>query len=488
MKLNLQGGLALVLSHNKLRNLFIGITIAVVVCCFLFLGLPYDSLLPLTALLLIILSLFAVFQSSKTWIPVLICLLLVRDFNLASLVGGAGLKIGDIFIVIVFSILLLNDYFQNASNMLLKSKLDLAIVVFILFNILSLFWSTDLAFGFVRVFKLARNFCFYMIIRDLFMKDFEGSYKKATASFIVTGTILLVVYMGIILSSGGFSDFLALYKKNYLSSVDLGALRMRGTGGGFLISGPSDWFTTTMIFVYGSFMLAKSKLQKILKIIVVLVFILATVITLSRSAIIVMGLILMTLSWGNLKLKLRENAFSLITILIVLATLGTAFGITKICFKRFVHATKDGSWTERIDYYKAATDAFAYSPVFGIGAGSNFSWQSKYPLEQSRIVHSLPLLVLSEVGILGFAIFAVMIWLWLKYLWICMHYCQANNYFQGISLAMFAFSVSYLVHSLTVGEFESFEPWLVMGVTSAMMNLNKLSKGSFKEISLKNKL
>jgi len=423
-------------------------------------------------LLMACFSVLTLFYSTKTWIPILICSLLVRDFSLGEIVGGGGLKIGDIFIALIFSILVLYNRLTHKSTTIIRSKLDSFVVLFLLFSIFSLYWSTDLEFGLVRILKLIRNLCFFIIIRDSFIKDFKGNYKRATVSFIVTGAVLMVVSTGIVLSAGGYSDFLALQQKEVVTSLDMGALRMRGTGGGMLISGPSAWYIITVIFVFGSLMLAKSGFHRLTKIIVVLIFLAATVTTLSRSSIVVVGIILAVLLLGSFKLRLRENIPAIMSILLILAMCGTALGITRICSKRFIKPFEDGSWKERIAYYETATDAFLHSPIWGIGVGSNFSWQAKYWAHQSRVVHSVPLLVLSETGLVGFVIFTVMIGLWLKYLWVCMHSFDVTPYLRGISLAMFAFSIGYIVLTLTVGEFEAFQPWLVMAVASAIKNLH----------------
>jgi len=296
-----------------------------------------------------------------------------------------------------------------------------------------------------------------------------------TASYIGTGLILLIVYASVVLASGGFSDFLSLYQKETLTSLDLGALRVRGTGGGFLISGPSMWFMITGTFIFGSLVLTNSRIARRMKIpLAILMFTAATVLTLARSVFAMLIILLMLLFLGSLYLKLKRNIISISVILVVFVVMGAALGLGDIYSKRFTNAFKDGSWTQRIDFYNAASDAFVQSPVWGIGAGSNYSWQAKYPEigGRSRIVHSAYMLVLSELGMSGLIIFFVIIYFWLRYLWDCIRSDRCEPRLRSICMTMFAFSVSYLMYISIVGEFEAFEPWLVMAIASAIKNLN----------------
>ena len=431
---------------------------------------------------------FAVISSRKTWIPILICLLLIRDFSLCPLIGDGTLKIGDVFIAYLFSLWMLGDIFIKNSTRFVKSKLDLLIVLFILFYVCSLFWSTDIEYGLVRVLKLIRNFLFFIIMRELFIRDFWGSYKRTTASYIGAGVVLLIVYLSVVASAGGFSDFLSLYQKKTLTSLDLGALRVRGTGRGILMSGPSMWLMITGTFIFGSLMLSNSRAVRTIKtILIMIMFASATVLTLARSVFGMLIVLLILLFSGSLYLRSKRNIISISVILVIFAVMGAASGMGDIYSKRFKNAFKDGSWTQRVDFYRAATDAFVQNPMLGIGAGSNYSWQKNYPEigeNTSRIVHSAYMLVLSELGVTGFIIFLVIIYFWIRYLWDCLRSSKNEPSLRSICMTLFAFSVSYLLYILIVGEFEAFEPWLMMAIASAVKNLHTSSVKMVNSINL----
>ncbi|MDY6844293.1 MAG: O-antigen ligase family protein, partial [Thermodesulfobacteriota bacterium] len=429
--------------------------------------------LPSIILIISIFLAFIVLLSTKTWIPILICVLIVRDFSLVDLVGGGGLKIGDMLIGFLFSIWLCRDLLMRHSTQLVKSKLDLYLLLFLVLYIISLSWSTDLEYGFVRISKLIRNFCFYIIIRDLFIKDFHANYKKITIAYIMTGITLGIVYLSVLFLAGSFVDYSSLFQKETLSSVDLGTMRVRGTGGGFLISGPSMWFMAAGTFIFGSLILNKSGIVRSVKIFLAILMFTLSIGTLSRTPLAMLMVVLTVLLWGNLKLGLKKNVRTLALILIFLAGIGMAFGFTKLYSKRLTNMFEDQSWTHRTKLYETAVDAFLHSPIWGIGPGSNFSWQMKYPwIEPSRLVHSVYFLIISELGLLGSIVFVTMIYFWIKYLWDCMWSSNGELYVRSICMTMFAFSVGYLLYMWFVGEFEAFEPWLMMGIASAIKNLD----------------
>ena len=183
--------------------------------------------------------------------------------------------------------------------------------------------------------------------------------------------------------------------------------------------------------------------------------------------------------------RLGRSIAAISAMLIVFVVIGAALGLGEIYHKRFKSAFKDGSWRERVLYYRAAADAFSESPILGIGVGSNYSWQHNYPeiAIKSRTVHSAYFLVLSELGLSGFIIFILIIYFWTKYLWGCIRNTNADPCLRSISVTIFAFSVSFLLYIFLVGEFEAFEPWLVMAIASAIINLRVPTVGRVYPIS-----
>jgi len=174
---------------------------------------------------------------------------------------------------------------------------------------------------------------------------------------------------------------------------------------------------------------------------------------------------------GSLYLRLKKSIIPVLMIMVIFTAIGVTIGMDDLIQKRFTNSFEDGSWLQRVELYKPAIDAFVENPVTGIGVGSNYSWQLNYPEiggNRSRVVHSTYLLVMSEVGLAGLVLFFGIIFYWLNYLWVCMRNPKNEHYVRGICMSLLAYSIGYFVYISAVGEFEDFEPWLVMAIASAV--------------------
>lgn len=435
----------------------------------------FKDIVVLIVLLTTVLFAFLSPFSKKTWIPIIISLLLFRDLSMGSFIGGGTLKLGDMFIAWLFGLWFLSDICLKNSTKIIKNRLDLFLLGFIVLHFISLLWSTDTTFGLVRCLKLTRNFMFFILIRELMIMNFWDSYRKLTASYVFTSLLLLVVYLTVVLISGGFDDFLSLYQKKTLTSLDLGALRVRGTGAGFLISGPAMWFMITGAFVFGSIVGGQSYVFQHVKIFYsMIMFTASTVLTLARSVFGMFAILISGLLIGSIFVKSKKLIWSISVIFIIFAVAGTSLGLTGIYAKRFTNAFKDGSWIQREEMYDAAIGAFKEHPVIGIGAGANYTWQLNYPDiggNRSRIVHSAYMLVLSELGLVGMTLFGAVIFLWLWYFWGGIRSRDQDDRLSGLCMVLLIFSISYLAYITIVGEFEAFEPWLLMAIASAVKSL-----------------
>ncbi|MDD5129529.1 MAG: O-antigen ligase family protein [Candidatus Omnitrophica bacterium] len=418
------------------------------------------------------------FKSDKTWIPILFILLPMRGFQLGSVWGAGAIRAGDIFIAYIFLLWLFKYAHKDKPGNFIRSKLDLFIVLFLVFYMLSLFWSSKIDLGLIRVMKFIRNFCFFLLIRELFIKDFRDNYKKLVICSMVMGLAVGLVYLFSIFKDVTPLQFNSLYEKEVLTSIDLGFWRKRITGGGIFLNGASNFLMLSGVFIFGSLVLAQNKFKRWLKIVLIIfMFSVASIGTLSRSAMVSVALILVILLVGNYKINLKQNKRFFISIVLFFAIVIFSLGVHKLVLKRFVNPFQDGSWAQRVDLAKVALKGFWHSPVIGIGPGSNFTWQSLYAEQvASRVPDNLYLNILSEVGAVGFLLFLVIIFLWLECLIKCMQDRDADIYLRNICLAIFAFGLSYLLAALISQEFESFEAWIMLGITSAICSIRARSK------------
>ena len=422
--------------------------------------------LVLAALILI----FVAVTSKRSWLLLLLLLMPFRDLQLAGLFGGGTLKIGDIFIALLFGLWLVHDVLLKKKTKFLKSNLDLFILLFIVFYAVSLAWSMNLDLGLVRVTKFIRNYFLYILIREIFIWDFKDSSKKAALAYALTSIAIAIVFFRSV-GMLSLSSFNALSQRESIAATDLLNIRAITTGGGVLINGPQIWLILASCFIYGSLMLTKSKPARIVKFGLIGAFIFTAITTLNRSGIGLMGVIAAVLFIGSWNLKIKNARKWILILGLCLLAGGTVFRLPQIFLKRFTNVSQDLAWLERGTLAKSAIDAFRHSPVIGIGPGSNMTWQAKFPLQPSRLVDNLYLTVLSEVGLVGFLLLLMMLYYWLKYLFAALRLSAMDLPVKNMVLAVLAFSVGYLVIALVGQEIESLEPWIMMGIAAAVKAL-----------------
>jgi O-antigen ligase len=137
-----------------------------------------------------------------------------------------------------------------------------------------------------------------------------------------------------------------------------------------------------------------------------------------------------------------------------------------------------------MDLAKVAVNAYTYRPIIGIGAGSNFSWQKLYADNiPSRLVDNLYLTILSEVGTVGFILFLIILFLWMRYLFLCLIDTGQDDFVRNVAIVILALSMGYLGVALIGQEFESFEAWIMLGIASAIRNIQIMKRKNAPGIS-----
>jgi len=413
------------------------------------------------------LVLYLAATTKESWLLILLLFMPVRDFSLGRLFGGGSLKIGDVFIAFIFLLWLAHDVILKRTSRLVTSNLDAAILLFIAFYAVALAWSLNPDLGLVRVVKFLRNFALYVVIREIFTRDFVGSCRKMAAAYFLTAAAIAVVYVRSI-GLANFASLLSLTGKSSIASTDLLYIRAIPTGGGVLINGPQIWLTLAACLVFGSLLLSPSIVLRAAKILAIGVFLFLAVSTLNRSVIGLIAVAAAVFVAGAWLLGIKNvRKWIAVACLIVLAG-GVALRLPQIFVKRFTNVSHDLSWLERGTLAKSAFDAFLHSPIIGIGPGSNKTWQGAFPLDPSRLADNLYLTVLSEGGLVAFGLLLAMIYYWLKYLIGGLRREDVALPLKNMLLGVLAFSVGFLFIALAGQEIESLEPWIMMGVAAAV--------------------
>ncbi|MFH1425999.1 MAG: O-antigen ligase family protein [Candidatus Kerfeldbacteria bacterium] len=160
---------------------------------------------------------------------------------------------------------------------------------------------------------------------------------------------------------------------------------------------------------------------------------------------------------------------------IVLVTQVIGFDVISTQFLGHVSGVFEGaSFSERVDMFSVAEEAWRQHPVVGIGSGSFGPFESWHPLvvpEQGwRIVNNEYLELLAENGTLGFAamvaVFLVVIIRSVKALTV-----KADPYIKTVLVAFFAAFVGILVQYNTFSILYIVHIWFVIGMLIALQNM-----------------
>lgn len=315
-----------------------------------------------------------------------------------------------IFLIFIFSI-------KNISKTLIKRYKNTLFyfVFFILFLLIGISVSKNQPGGVVGIIKLLE----YVFLGTFVYLNFNKLNKKILAILLIIGISFESLFsLAQYLNQGSFQGifyFLGERSFNQQTSAIANAsingeliLRPYGTFshpnilGGFLV--------LSSIFVLGF----KNNLNKYLLKLVLLFSTLGIFLSFSRVAItswaaflLIYFLTTIVRKYKKPKLNinfLKDNPFFLLTALIIfLLTVFNKFFLERFTLLSF----SDESVTQRISLIESSVNMFLKSPVFGVGI-NNFL-NNLEPAFNSPIliqpVHNIFLLVLSQIGIIGFFVF-----------------------------------------------------------------------------------
>jgi O-antigen ligase len=140
-----------------------------------------------------------------------------------------------------------------------------------------------------------------------------------------------------------------------------------------------------------------------------------------------------------------------------------------------------GSANSRVTTARVAFSIINDHPVIGVGANNYDSyirqyWRIEDPFTKVAVVHNNYLLILAEIGVLGFAAFA---WLLLALLVRTLMAMKARvKYFREVAVGLFASVVCFLLASLADGYKSSLTLmylfWTVAAITEALIRYNEI--------------
>lgn len=267
-----------------------------------------------------------------------------------------------------------------------------------------------------KIGKYLLAFLFIMAIGTLF------AYNKHMA-FIATKDLALLLFgavLPIMIFVDSYRKIQVLFRFWVFIHILLAlySIRHGGMGTGYFLADENDFcLVINMVLPYAFFMLftVKSKAERFFLVIIIVVFFLAIVSTMSRGGFL--GLLAVALfCWFFTPRKI-------LSFFIILALSISFFIVTPDSYWKEMNTIKTSTQEEDTGYQRLylwgiAWKLFLHDPVIGVGPTNfqyrAFVYESEYEKERGfhvwgRVCHSLYLTLLSEEGLLGAAVFLLIL-------------------------------------------------------------------------------
>jgi len=405
-------------------------------------------------------------------LPIVIILLPIRQVSIGT-VGMAELRVGDVILAVVALMWLARRAIERRGPTLLSTRLELAVLGFVLLNALSVVWADDRAFAMLRAGKLLRNCVLYFLVVDYLARGFEKNLRRLTGAVFFAGWMVLGGFIYSIFLYGGLDAIQALFAAETLGSQapELAVVRVE-QGGTLLFEGMLNWTMMTVFLTVG--MLPRLQGRRLLygrRIVYLIAGGGALLLSLVRGAIVGFLVGALTLRLSFLRTLRRGHAALLVVALLVAASSVVSVGLPKVITRHFLALSTDLSMKVRSELWQRGVDAFTSAPLLGVGAGNVVPGQY-------IAVHNLYLQILAELGLLGGMFFAGLLFYWLGALVRMTRRLKQSPKNLVLARAVLAASVAYLIYGLVAQSMESMEPWILLGITTGLVCVNRSSVGS----------
>jgi len=413
---------------------------------------------------------------TKQWLPILILSIPIREVSLGE-IGPAYIRGGDLILLLILIFWIINLSLRKGVRFrLIRNKLDIAIMLFLMLNALSILWAPDPSMAIVRSLKFIRDGIFYLLIREALFENFERNIKQLTFSLILTGVFVSFTFLYFIAERGLSAIQYMLREEIVVSqSCALSVVRGEGLSGGIFLGGVGLWVLLCFFMSIGTIpQIGEGVLIKILVIIIILTFLGVILISAHRGAWLALAGGIITYGFAIFK-DLRSKRKIFIFFLIVFVALSIhVLNFTPFLYHRLSYSTlsEDAGIKQRFAMWQTVLNSFKQSPLIGVGTGG-----IKSVSEYSLTAHSLYLQILGELGIVGFTVFIWLVALWISYLLEMIKKVPESNYLKlkdKVFLAsILGGSVAYLIYGIVGQDFESMEPWILLSMSSALFTIRK---------------
>lgn len=264
------------------------------------------------------------------------------------------------------------------------------ILLFVLWNVLSIFWSVDHDRTMDRAITYAQLFVMVLIISDL--------YATPTALQAGLQAYILGAYISIASTIFNYFHDIEFYSRRYAGA----GMHVNDLALTLALGIPVAWYLTLIKNEHDR----KSYWLRLINYAYVPAATLAILLAASRGAIIAAmpAFLFIFLSLTRFKLHIRILLF----VMLGVSLLGVLPLVPESSFQRLAATDSviiGGDFNGRMAVWREGFDVFVANPLLGVGSGAFRSAAT----ETGKIAHNFVLSLLVEVGIIGFALYAIIL-------------------------------------------------------------------------------
>lgn len=283
-------------------------------------------------------------------------------------------------------------------------KLLLLMLVFVGWASLSLLWTNDVWRGLNSFFTLLASFFIFQIFL-LMVEDKKALYK------LLYACMLLGVGLGMILS---FSIWYPMEKALKISdelSLVFSVFTDINRPGGFALADTAAAIMNRFVFLSFALMYKGNFSKKAIIALIIVFFMICTTVTASKAGVATLFIgiivfIVINATWKDRRLRIGL-CFLIIVVLLLLMSGNLLLSRTEIFIEKGAHR---GFINDRVGYWVTGITQMIDTCGIGIGVGGMYHY-----LKPVSHMHNFYVSVISELGLIGFSIFLLMIFLSLKY-------------------------------------------------------------------------
>lgn len=423
------------------------------------------------------------FPNAEFWMAVVFLTMTIRGLTLWELgEGQAHGRIGDMVLLGVFGLWFGGRCLSGRFGVV-RNRLDLAVMMFVMFYVMSILWAYNVEAGWFRLLKLLRNWMLYILLADYLSVNFLSRYRRIAVYILLSGLFLSLAFVVSISRHGGTAALaMLLQAEDVPSSNPLLSVVRSDQGAGLMMMGFASWLPLCMFMGFSIQPWIRSRVLALGNLVYFYAMGAATLLSASRAAMVGLAGGLAIIFPLVAKTMTVKKIIGGGIILLAVICGAWQFGLQNLVMARFSYEVieKDGAVSERLDFFEVAISRFKESPLVGKGVAS-IEPEAHLDTTGYWAVHNVYVQVLAEIGIVGGALFLWILVLWVWYLISAKRLAShmRDPAISRVAVALLAYSIFLFLFFLVGHDLGSGETWIIMGIASALYNggARELSSG-----------